>query len=104
MRPGSGSANGIDQAAEAGQRLTEEYTDPRTQRIQRRRRPELSNSPINKVLAAVRTVLKEGKRHGWIEQNPLDGSDCFLPQNAARRSLLEVAGRGRASGRPAARR
>jgi hypothetical protein len=95
---------GIDQAAEAGQPLTEEYTDRRTGRIHRRRRRWLSNSSINKVLAAVRMVLKEGKRHGWIEQNPLDDSDCFLPQNAPRRSLLEVAGQGPASGRPAARR
>jgi hypothetical protein len=79
----------IDRAAEAGQPLTEEYTDPRTGRIHRRRRG-LSNSSINKVLAAVRMVLKEGKRHGWIEQNPLDDSDCFLPQNAPRRSFLEV--------------
>jgi integrase len=81
----------IDQAAEAGQPLTEEYTDPRTGRIHRRRRRGLSNSSINKVLAAVRMVLKEGKRHGWIEQNSLDDSDCFLPQNAPRRSFLEVA-------------
>ena len=81
----------IDQAAEAGQPLTEEYTDPRTGRIHRRRRRGLSNSSINKVLAAVRMVLKEGKRHGWIEENPLDDSDCFLPQNAPRRSFLEVA-------------
>ena len=81
----------IDQAAEAGQPLTEEYTDPRTGRIHRRRRRGLSNSSINKVLAAVRMVLKEGKRHGWIEQNSLDDSDCFMPQNAPRRSFLEVA-------------
>jgi integrase len=35
-------------------------------------------------------VFKEAKRHGWIEQNPLDDSDCFLPQKAPRRSFLEV--------------
>jgi integrase len=81
----------IDQAAEAGQPLTEEYKDPRTGRIHRRRRRGLSNSSINKVLAAVRMVLKEGKRHGWIENNPLDDADCFLPQNTPRRSFLEVA-------------
>ena len=77
---------GIDEAAEAGHPMTEEYTDPRTGRIHRRRRRGLSNGSINKVLAAVRMVLKEGKRHGWIEQNPLGDSDCFLPQNAPRRS------------------
>jgi hypothetical protein len=36
-------------------------------------------------------VLTEGKRHDWIEQNPLDDCNCFLPQNAPRRSFLEVA-------------
>jgi site-specific recombinase XerD len=59
--------------------------------MHKRRRRGLSNSSINKVVAAVRMVLKEGKRHGWIEQNPLDDSDSFLPQNAPRRSFLEVA-------------
>jgi integrase len=42
-------------------------------------------------LGATWPQLKEGKRHGWIEQNPLDDSDCFLPQNAPRRSFLEIA-------------
>jgi integrase len=51
----------------------------------------LSNSSINKVLAAVRMVLKEAKRHGWIEQDPLDDFDCFLPENAPQSSFLEVA-------------
>ena len=81
----------IAEAAAAGEPLTEEYTDHRTGRLHKRRRRGLSNSSINKVLAAVRMVLKESKRHGWIEQNPLDDSDCFLPQNAPRRSFLEVA-------------
>jgi hypothetical protein len=80
----------IADAAAAGAPLTQEYTDRRTGRIHKRRRRGLSNSSINKVLAAVRMVLKEAKRHGWIEQNPLDNSDCFLPQKAPRRSFLEV--------------
>jgi integrase len=81
----------IADAATAGAPLTEEYTDRRTGRIHKRRRRGLSNSSINKVLAAVRMVLKEAKRHAWIEQNPLDDADCFLPQRAPRRSFLEVA-------------
>lgn len=80
----------IADAAAAGAALTDEYTDRRTGRVHTRRRRGLSNSSINKVLAAVRMVLKEAKRHGWLEQNPLDDSDCFLPQKAPRRSFLEV--------------
>jgi hypothetical protein len=80
----------IVEAVEAGQPLTEQYTDRRTGGVHTRRRRGLSNSSINKVLAAVRMVLKEAKRHGWIEQNPLDDSDCFLPQSAPARSFLEV--------------
>jgi integrase len=80
----------IQRAAEAGHPLTEKYTDPRTGRVHERRRRGLANSSINKVLAAVRMVLKEAKRHGFIEHNPLDDSDCFLPQPAPARSFLEV--------------
>ena len=80
----------IADAAAAGAPLTEDYTDRRTGRIHRRRRRGLSNGSINKVLAAVRMVLKEAKGHGWIEQNPLDDSDCFLPQRIPSRSFLEV--------------
>jgi hypothetical protein len=54
----------IADAAAAGAPLTEEYTDRRTGGIHKRRRRGLSNSSINKVLAAVRMVLKEAKRHG----------------------------------------
>jgi integrase len=80
----------IADAAAAGAALTDEYTDRRTGRVHKRRRRGLSNSSINKVLAAVRMVLKEAKRHGWLEQNPLDDPDCFLPQKVPRRSFLEV--------------
>jgi integrase len=81
----------ITEAAAAGEPLTEEYTDTRTGRSHMRRRRGLSNGSINKVLAAVRMVLKEAKRHGWLEQNPLDDSDCFLPESTPARSFLEIA-------------
>jgi integrase len=81
----------IEDAAAAGEPLTEEYADPRTGRTHRRRRRGLSNSSINKVLAAVRMVLREAKRHGLIESNPLDDSICFLPERSPPRSFLEIA-------------
>lgn len=81
----------IAEAAAAGEPITEEYTDTRTGRTHKRRRRGLSNGSINKVLAAVRMVLKEATRHGWLEQNPLDDSDCFLPEKAPPRSFLEIA-------------
>lgn len=80
----------IERAAEEGRPLTEKYTDPRTGRVHERRRRGLANSSINKVLAAVRMVLKEAKRHGWIEHNPLDDADCFLPEPTPARTFLEV--------------
>jgi integrase len=81
----------IEHAAEAGQPLTDQYTDARTGRTHSRRRRGLSNGSINKVLAAVRMVLKEAKRRGWIDHNPLDDRDCFLPEKAPTRSFLQVA-------------
>jgi hypothetical protein len=81
----------IDDAAAAGEPLTEEYTDPRTGRMHKRRRRGLANSSINKVLAAVRMVLTEAKRHGWIEHNPLEDPDCFLPEKTPSRSFVQVA-------------
>lgn len=80
----------IEEAAAAGQPLSEEYTDPRTGRKHQRRRRALSNSSINKVLVGVRRVLKEAKRRGLIDQNPLDDPECYLKAQSAKRSFLEL--------------
>jgi integrase len=81
----------IADAAAAGGPLMEEYRDSRTGRAHTRRRRGLSNSSINKVLAAVRQVLKEAKRRRYIEFNPLDDADCFLRTETPNRSFLELA-------------
>ncbi len=81
----------IEQAAASGQPLTETYVDPRTGRTHHRRRRSLSNSSINKVLVAVRRVLKEALRHGLIETNPLNDPDSYLRAARPKRSFLEVA-------------
>jgi integrase len=81
----------IVKAIAARRPLSEEYTDRRTGRTHRRRRRGLSNGSINKVLVAVRRVLKEAKRQGLIEQNPLEDPECYLRSQAPERSFLEVA-------------
>jgi integrase len=81
----------IAEAAAAGAPLMEEYRDSRTGRAYTRRRRSLSNSSINKVLAAVRQVLREAKRRRYIEFNPLDDADCFLRTETPNRSFLELA-------------
>ena len=81
----------IEQAAASGHPLTETYVDPRTGRTHQRRRRSLSNSSINKVLVAVRRVLKEALRHGLIETNPLNDPDSYLRAARPKRSFLEVA-------------
>lgn len=80
----------IQRAAAAGAPLTETYTDVRTGRTHRRRRRGLSNSSINKVLVAVRRVLKEAMRQGLIERNPLTDSDCYLRASTPQRSFLQL--------------
>ncbi len=81
----------IREAAAVGAPLTESYTDPRTGRSHRRRKRGLSNSSINKVLVAVRRVLKEAVRQSLIESNPLADPDCYLKAATPRRSFLQVA-------------
>jgi integrase len=80
----------IEEAAAAGTPLTEEYVDRRTGRRHTRRRRGLSNSSINKVVAGIRQVLKEAKRHGLIERNPAEDRACYLRAPAPRRSFLEL--------------
>jgi len=80
----------IREAAAAGAPLTEDYTDARTGRTHRRRRRGLSNSSINKVLVAVRRVLKEAVRQSLIERNPLTDPDCYLRVPTPQRSFLQV--------------
>ena len=80
----------IERAAANGQPLVEPYVDARTGRTHQRRRRGLSNSSINKVLVAVRRVLKEAVRHGLIETNPLNDSDCYLRAARPSRSFLQV--------------
>ena len=80
----------IREAAAAGHPLTEPYTDVRTGRTHHRRRRGLSNSSINKVLVAVRRVLKEAVRQRLLEHNPLADPDCYLRSPAPRRSFLEL--------------
>lgn len=79
----------IETAADAGAPILEHYVDARTGKTCERRKRALSNGSINKVLAAVRRVLKEAKRRRYIEFNPLDDADCFLDQAAPARSYLE---------------
>lgn len=81
----------IEQATTAGQPPMEEYTDVRTGRKHQRRRQGLSNGSINKVLVGVRRVLKEAKRRGLLESNPLDDPECYLKAQAPKRSFLQVA-------------
>jgi integrase len=81
----------IVNAAAAGRPLREEYADPRTGRRHQRRRRGLSNSSINKVLVGVRRVLKEAKRRGLVEHNPLEDPECYLRSQSPRRSFLELA-------------
>lgn len=80
----------IEKAAAAGRPLMERYTDTRTGRTHQRRRRSLSNDSINKVLAAVRLVLKEAKRRRLIDHNPLDDRECYLRSGAPNRSFLEI--------------
>lgn len=80
----------IEQARASGTPLLESYTDQRTGRAHQRPRRGLSNSSINKVLAAVRRVLKEAVRHGLIETNPLNDADCYLRTPKPGRSFLQV--------------
>jgi integrase len=80
----------IEEAAAAGRPLTETYTDPRTGRDHVRRRWPLSNGSINKVLAAIRLVLKEAVRSRLIDHNPLADPDCFLRVGQPARSFLEA--------------
>lgn len=80
----------IEEAAAAGAPLTEDYLDSRTGRRHTRRRRGLSNGSINKVVAGVRQVLKEAKRHNLIEHNPADDPECYLRAPAPRRSFLEL--------------
>lgn len=80
----------IEQAAATGKPLTESYVDVRTGRTHQRRRRGLSNSSINKVLVAVRRVLKEAVRHDLIETNPLNDPACYLRAARPKRSFLQV--------------
>jgi integrase len=80
----------IEEAAAAARPLTEAYTDPRTGRHHERRRRGLSNGSINKVLAAIRLVLKEAVRSRLIEHNTLADPDCFLRVRQPARSFLEA--------------
>ena len=81
----------INEAAAGESPLMETYSDPRTGRAWQRRRRGLSNGSINKVLAAVRLVLKEAVRNKLIDHNPLEDRDCFLREPQPARSFLEVA-------------
>ena len=80
----------IAEAAAIGQPLTETYLDAHTGRHLERRRRSLTNGSINKVLAAVRMVLKEAVRQRLIGHNPLDDRECFLREESKPRSFLEV--------------
>lgn len=80
----------IEEAAAAGKPLMEEYYDRRRGKTYKRRRRGLSNGSINKVLAGVRRVLREGKRRRLIDYNPLDDPEFFLRTATPSRSFLEV--------------
>ena len=80
----------IEAAAEAGDPVLESYVDGRNGKTYSRRKRALSNGSINKVLFSVRRVLKEAKRRRYIDVNPLEDSDCFLPEGTPSRSYLEL--------------
>jgi integrase len=80
----------IEQAATTGQPLIERYVDQRTGRTYERRRRGLGNSSINKVIAAVRAVLKEARRHGHISDNPADDNELRVRERRPDPSLLQV--------------
>lgn len=80
----------IREAEKAGTPIMDPYVDARTGRTHERRRRGLSNSSINKVLVAVKRVLKEAVRQGLIERNPLTDPDCFLRVGSPRRPFLQL--------------
>ena len=78
----------IDDAREAGHPLVETYElDGKTYR---RRRRGLSNDSINKVVRAVRSVLKDAVRRRLINRNPADDRELLVRATAPSRSYLEV--------------
>jgi integrase len=80
----------IEQAATTGRPLIERYVDQRTGRTNERRRRGLANSSINKVIAAVRAVLKEAWRQGHISDNPADDNELRVRERRPDRSFLQV--------------
>ena len=76
--PSSREREAIDEAAAAGAPLTEEYRDPRTGRITGVGAAACPTARSTRCSQPCAMVLKEAKRHGYIEHNPLDDPDCFL--------------------------
>ena len=79
---------GIEDARALGRPLMEDYVDPRTGRTHRRRRRGLSNSSINKALAAAERVLRDAYRRRLIDRVP-DLSVAALKAEPPKRSFLE---------------
>jgi integrase len=79
----------IDDAIAAGHPLTESY-EANGETYKRRRRG-LSNDSINKVVRAIRAVLKDAVRRRLIDRNPADDRDLLVRAAAPSRSYLEVA-------------
>jgi integrase len=78
----------IDDAREDGHPLLETYE--RDGKTYQRRRRGLSNDSINKVVRAVRSVLKDAVRRRLIDRNPADDRDLLVRAAAPSRSYLEV--------------
>lgn len=76
----------IEDAAAKGAPLMESVTDKR-KRTYRRARRGLSRGSINKVLAGLSLALKDAKREGLIESNPVD-DELRVRAQAPQRSFL----------------
>jgi len=79
----------IDEACATGHPLLETYE--RDGKPYQRRRRGLSNDSINKVVRAIRGVLKDAVRRGLIDRNAADDRDLLVRASAPSRSYLEVA-------------
>lgn len=79
----------IERAAARGKPLTEKRTHPKTGTVYERRISGLSNSSINKVVAAVQRVMEDQRRHRVVSHVPVDRSSR-VKQSQPSRSFLQV--------------
>ena len=82
----------IREAAARGKPLMENVTSKKGVAYQRRK-PALSNTSINSILALLSQILQRATDYGYIERNPMkigEHNDRFLPGIKPVRTFLEV--------------